>query len=135
MRYWSVLIKRFGEDAQGHVRGLHGVRLDWRKDEAGRARMVEVPGSDFAIKADLVLLAMGFVHPVKPGLIDGLKLELDGRDHVKADTLTYRTSLSKVFAAGDIRRGQSLVVWAIREGRQAARAVDEFLMGTSDLPR
>ncbi len=134
-RDWSVLTKRFGEDAQGHVRRLHGVRLDWRKDEAGRARMVEVPGSDFAIKADLVLLAMGFVHPVKPGLIDGLKLELDGRDHVKADTLTYRTSLSKVFAAGDIRRGQSLVVWAIREGRQAARAVDEFLMGTSDLPR
>ena len=94
-----------------------------------------VAGSDFELKADLVLLAMGFVHPVFAGMLEQLDLKRDPRGNVAADTLHYRTSNPKIFAAGDMRRGQSLVVWAIREGRQAARAVDEYLMGASDLPR
>jgi glutamate synthase (NADPH/NADH) small chain len=95
----------------------------------------EVPGSEVELKADLVLLAMGFVHPTHVGLVKDLDLKLDARGNVLADTLKYQSSNPKVFAAGDMRRGQSLVVWAIREGRQAARAVDEYLMGSSDLPR
>jgi len=97
--------------------------------------MQEVAGSEFHIKADLVLLAMGFVHPVHSGLIENLEVELDPRGNVKANDLNYLTSHDKVFVAGDARRGQSLVVWAIREGRQCARAVDEYLMGASELPR
>ncbi len=99
--------------------------------------MVEVPGSEQTLKADLVLLAMGFVSPVA-SVLDQFGIEKDARGNAKATTDFdggYATSVAKVFAAGDIRRGQSLVVWAIREGRQAARAVDEFLMGFSDLPR
>ncbi|MGE3334098.1 MAG: glutamate synthase subunit beta [Rhodospirillaceae bacterium] len=95
----------------------------------------EVPGSAQNLPADLVLLAMGFVHPIHTGLLKDLGVVLDARGNVQADTLKYQTSVPKVFTAGDMRRGQSLVVWAIREGRQAARAVDEFLMGASDLPR
>jgi glutamate synthase (NADPH/NADH) small chain len=98
-------------------------------------KMVEVPGSEFEMKADLVLFAMGFVGPAPSALLDQLGVERDARSNVKADTDTYRTSVPRVFAAGDVRRGQSLVVWAIREGRQAARAVDEFLMGSTTLPR
>jgi glutamate synthase (NADPH) small chain len=94
-----------------------------------------IPGTEFEVPADLVLLAMGFVHPVHEGMIRDLGLDLDPRGNVKADTNGYATSLAKVFSAGDMRRGQSLVVWAIREGRQAAYAVDAFLMGTSTLPR
>jgi glutamate synthase (NADPH/NADH) small chain len=100
-------------------------------------RMVEVPGSEFEMRADLVLLAMGFVGPV-PSLLDAFGVARDGRGNARADTegpASYVTSAPKVFAAGDLRRGQSLVVWAIREGRQCARAVDEFLRGYSDLPR
>ena len=97
--------------------------------------MQEIPGTEFEIKADLVLLAMGYLHPVHEGMLNELGVEFDRRGNVKADTDRYQTSIPKVFAAGDMRRGQSLVVWAIREGRQAARAVDEFLMGNSDLPR
>ena len=97
--------------------------------------MIEVPGSEFEIKADLVLLAMGFIHPVQKGAVHALGVELDPRGNVKATDRDYATSIPKVFVAGDARRGQSLVVWAIREGRQCARAVDEFLMGQSDLPR
>ena len=97
--------------------------------------MREVPDSEFEMKADLVLLAMGFLGPVHGGMIDGLAVAKDPRGNVAADTESYRTSLPKVFAAGDMRRGQSLIVWAIREGRQCARAVDEFLMGCSELPR
>ena len=97
--------------------------------------MNRVPGSEFSLKADLVLLAMGFVHPVRDGLLMDLGVELDDRANVKANTNDYKTSVDKVFTAGDMRRGQSLVVWAIREGRQCARAVDEFLMGQSELPR
>ncbi len=93
------------------------------------------PAASFNCKADLVLLAMGFVHPVHEGMLKELGVELDPRGNVQADTEQYRTSIDKVFSAGDMRRGQSLVVWAIREGRQCARSVDEFLMGYSDLPR
>jgi glutamate synthase (NADPH/NADH) small chain len=97
--------------------------------------MQPLAGTEFTLKADLVLLAMGFVHPVHDGLLEQLGVERDPRGNVKADTLSYQTSVEKVFAAGDMRRGQSLVVWAIREGRQAARSVDVFLMGRTDLPR
>ncbi|HYM32158.1 MAG TPA: glutamate synthase subunit beta [Candidatus Cybelea sp.] len=134
-RDWSVVTKSFSGDKSGRVAKQHIVRVEWRTDAEGRQSMVEVPGSATEIKADLVLLAMGFVHPVKQGMLAELGLELDPRGNVRADTDKYQSSNPKVFAAGDMRRGQSLVVWAIREGRQAARAVDEYLMGTSDLPR
>ncbi|HYQ72229.1 MAG TPA: FAD-dependent oxidoreductase, partial [Gammaproteobacteria bacterium] len=98
-------------------------------------QMEEIPGSEFKLKADMVLLAMGFVHPVHEGMLQELGVDLDPRGNVQADTERYQTTIDKVFSAGDMRRGQSLVVWAIREGRQCARAVDEFLMGSSDLPR
>jgi glutamate synthase (NADPH/NADH) small chain len=94
-----------------------------------------IPGTELDLKADLVLLAMGFVSPVHEGMIQELGLDLDARGNVKANTDDYRTSNPKIFAAGDMRRGQSLVVWAIREGRQAAHAVDKFLMGATTLPR
>ena len=97
--------------------------------------MVKVEGGDFELPADLVLLAMGFLHPEHEGMLTDLGVDLDPRGNVLADTRDYRTSVDNVFACGDMRRGQSLVVWAIREGRQAARAVDEHLMGRSDLPR
>ncbi len=125
-RDWSVMTTGLsGRD--GKLTALHCVRVD--------GAMKPVPGSDFEIRTDLVLLAMGFVHPVHEGMLAELGLEQDGRGNVKATEQDYRTSREKVFAAGDMRRGQSLVVWAIREGRQAARAVDEFLMGASELPR
>ena len=96
--------------------------------------MVEVPDSAFELKADLVLLAMGFIHPIQEGMLKELGVALDDRGNVAAGTDEYQTSVNKIFAAGDMRRGQSLVVWAIREGRQCARAVDEYLMGSSELP-
>ncbi|MGH7088644.1 MAG: glutamate synthase subunit beta, partial [Stellaceae bacterium] len=133
-RDWAVTTRGFaGRD--GRVTGLDAVRAEWRAGDGGRMELDEVPGSQFQIKADLVLLAMGFVHPVHRGAVEQLRLKLDSRGNIAADTDDYRTSLGKVLAAGDARRGQSLVVWAIREGRQCARAVDEFLMGRSDLPR
>ena len=97
--------------------------------------MKEVPGSAFELKTDLVLLAMGFVHPIQAGMLENLGIELDGRGNIEADTVDYATSIPGVWSAGDMRRGQSLVVWAIREGRQCARSVDEALMGSSILPR
>ncbi len=133
-RDWSVTTKRF-EGRNGRVEKLIAARVEWQRDGNGPPRMVEIPGSEFEIKADLVLFAMGFTGPVRQGLLAELGVEHDARSNVKADTDSYRTSIDKVFAAGDMRRGQSLVVWAIREGRQAARSVDEFLMGTSVLPR
>jgi glutamate synthase (NADPH/NADH) small chain len=130
-RDWSVASKRFvGEN--GKVTALEAVRLEWRD-----GKPVEVPGSEFTMRADLVLLAMGFVSPVQ-SLLAEFGVEKDARGNARAGTDgagCYATSVPKVFAAGDMRRGQSLVVWAIREGRQAARAVDEFLMGASELPR
>jgi glutamate synthase (NADPH/NADH) small chain len=133
-RDWAVATKRF-EGSNGKVEKLIAARVAWQKDENGQMVMREVPGSEFEMKADLVLLAMGFVGPVHTGVIERLGVTKDPRGNVAADTETYQTSLPKVFAAGDMRRGQSLVVWAIREGRQCARAVDEFLMGCSELPR
>jgi glutamate synthase (NADPH/NADH) small chain len=112
------------------------VCVDFERDALDRplmASMREVPGSEFDLPADLVLLAMGFVHPVHPGLIEGLGVALDGRGNVQADTRGFSTSEPGVFAAGDCRRGQSLVVWAQWEGREAARAVDLYLMGSSRL--
>jgi glutamate synthase (NADPH/NADH) small chain len=128
-RDWAVLTKRVVGDGET-VTGLECVRVEW-KDGA----MQEVEGSEFTIEADLILLAMGFVGPKKAGLLDQAGVELTGRGNVDADTNSYATSVENVFACGDMRRGQSLVVWAIREGRQAARAVDEALMGVSELPR
>jgi glutamate synthase (NADPH/NADH) small chain len=125
-REFSVLTQAF-EGSDGKVTAIRCVRAD--------DKIKPVPGSEFTIKADLVLLAMGFVHPVKDGLLASLGVALDPRGNAKANTEDYKTSLAKVFAAGDMRRGQSLVVWAIREGRQCARSVDQFLMGYSELPR
>jgi glutamate synthase (NADPH/NADH) small chain len=133
-RDWSVTTKRF-EGRDGKVEKLVAARLEWTRGADGRMQMNEIPGSEFELRADLVLLAMGFVHPVHAGVIDQLGLERDPRGNVLADTEAYRTSNPRVFAAGDMRRGQSLVVWAIREGRQCARAIDEALMGVSELPR
>ncbi len=133
-RDWAVATKSFS-GANGRVTHLNAIRVDWRKDVDGRFQMTDIPGTEFQLNADLVLLAMGFVHPVHEGMLKELGLELDGRGNVRANTLDYQTTNPKVFAAGDMRRGQSLVVWAIREGRQCARAVDEYLMGGSDLPR
>ncbi|MBN2309184.1 MAG: glutamate synthase subunit beta [Candidatus Hydrogenedentes bacterium] len=135
-RRWSVLTKRFsGED--GRVTALHGVEINWSEPDAdGRRSFEEVPGSEFEIPCDLVLLALGFVHP-EDDLPQQLGLERDGRGNIQAGyegERPYHTSRDKVFAAGDARRGQSLVVWAIHEGREAARAIDLALMGRSDLP-
>jgi len=132
-RDWSVTTKLFsGKD---NVQALHCARVEWQQDDSGRWKMSEVPNSEFVLKADLVLLAMGFVHPIYDGMLEQLKVELDSRKNIKANTDDYQTSVEKVFAAGDMRRGQSLVVWAIREGRQCARSIDEHLMGSTNLPR
>jgi len=133
-RDWSVMTKRaIGEN--GKITALECVRVDWKLGDGGQMKLVEVPGSEFTLKADLVLLAMGFVGPRKAGLVEQSGVELDARGNVKAPMTTYKTSKGKIFACGDMRRGQSLVVWAIKEGRQCARGVDEFLMGSSELPR
>lgn len=133
-RDWAVTTTEFaGQD--GKVTTINCARVDWVQSDDGRMQMQQVEGSEFPLKADLVLLALGFVHPIREGMLQDLELELDGRGNVLADTDRYQTSVHKVFAAGDMRRGQSLVVWAIREGRQCARAVDEFLQGFSELPR
>jgi glutamate synthase (NADPH/NADH) small chain len=132
-RDWAVATKRF-EGKNGKVEKLVAVRVEWKKDGGGM-KMVEVPDSEFELPADLVLFAMGFVGPETAGLVEKFGVARDARTNVKANTDDYRTSVDKVFAAGDMRRGQSLVVWAIREGRQCARAIDEFLMGASSLPR
>lgn len=133
-RDWAVVTtKMTGKD--GVIDTLHAARVDWAKGDNGAMKMQVVEGSDFEIKADLVLLAMGFVRPIHQGLITALELETDDRGNVKANTDDYVTNKAKVFAAGDMRRGQSLIVWAIREGRQCARSIDDFLMGYSELPR
>ena len=125
-REFSVLTREF-EGKDGAVKALRCVRVD--------GKMQEEPGSEFKLRADLVLLAMGFVSPVREGLLEGLGVAFDSRGNVAADTSAYQASREKVFACGDMRRGQSLVVWAIREGRQCAHSVDEFLMGETNLPR
>lgn len=130
-RDWAVSTKCF--EGEGKLERLRGVRLEWEFPAGGRPSMSEVAGSEFTLDADLVLLAMGFVGPEPEGMIAQLGLKLDGRGNVECDQ-NYMSSQEGVFAAGDMRRGQSLVVWAISEGRQAARAVDLWLMGTTELP-
>ena len=136
-RDFAVATKAFhGKD--GKVERLTACHVEWVKDAKGAMAMKEVPGTEFDVPAQLVLLAMGYVHPVHEGLLEQLGVARDARGNVKATTDgqgAYATSVAKVFAAGDMRRGQSLIVWAIREGRQCAREVDAFLMGSSDLPR
>ncbi len=127
-RDWAIVTKGF-IGSNGKVEKLRAVRVEWKD-----GKMNEIAGSEFELKADLVLLAMGFVSPEQK-VLDAFGVEKDARGNIKADTENYRTGIDKVFAAGDMRRGQSLVVWAIREGRQCARSVDEFLMGSSVLPR
>ena len=126
VREWSVSTVRFSGDEQGNVRKLHGVRV------GPPPKFEPVRGSEFTLDADLVLLAMGFTGPVRNGMIDQLGVELDARGNVVADE-NYMTSVPGVFAAGDMRRGQSLVVWAIAEGRKAARGIDRYLMGETRL--
>jgi len=133
-RDWSVLTKRaIGEN--GQVAALECVRVHWLQSPDGRFVMQEIADSRFTLKADLVLLAMGFLGPRRAGMVEDSGVELDPRGNLRANTIDYRTSVPKLFTAGDMRRGQSLVVWAIREGRQCARAIDEFLLGASLLPR
>ena len=133
-RDFAVLTKRAaGRD--GKVEALECVRIEWVKGADGRMAMKEVEGSRFELKADLVLLAMGFLGPRRPGMIEQSGVALDPRGNVAASVQDYKTSVPRLFAAGDVRRGQSLVVWAIREGRQCARSIDESLMGSTTLPR
>src|SRR5690606_25230498 len=132
-RDWAVATKAL-EGKNGKVEKLIAVRVEWIRDKAtGQMKMQEIEGSQFELQADLVLLAMGFTSPVR-NILDAFGVETDARGNARADTQSYRSNVGKVFTAGDRRRGQSLVVWAIREGRQCARAVDEFLMGASALP-
>jgi len=133
-RDWSVLTRRaVGKD--GKVRALECVRVEWKLGDGGKMNLVEMPGSTFEIECDLVLLAMGFVGPRKAGMVEQAGVELDLRGNVKASMDDYKSTTPKIFSCGDMRRGQSLVVWAIREGRECAREVDKFLMGSSELPR
>ena len=133
IRDFSINTKKFSGDANGNVKKLHGIRLEWQKQPGGAPpKMVEIPGSEFEIECDLVLLALGFLGPEKP-LLEQFGVALDARGNVVADA-DYASSVPGVFACGDARRGQSLVVWAIWEGREAARGVDKFLMGETALP-
>lgn len=132
IRDYSILTTGFSGES-GQVKKLHGIRVEWHSDDSGRQLMQQVPGSDFEIDVDLVLLAMGFVHPQHDGILEQLGVALDQRGNVKT-TNDKMTTIPGIFAAGDMARGQSLVVWAIAEGRQAAHGIDKYLMGTSRLP-
>ena len=133
-RHWAIATKEFMSDGNGNLAALKVVDLDWKLTEDGKAsQFVERPGSERTIPCDLALLAMGFIHPQHEGLVNELGVEKDERGNVKATDSAYQTNISKIFCAGDMRRGQSLVVWAISEGRECARKVDEFLMGASSL--
>ncbi|MDQ6969675.1 MAG: glutamate synthase subunit beta [Mariprofundus sp.] len=134
-RDWEVSTKRFIGDPEGNVQAIECVRVEWKQDDGGQWKLNEIAGSEFELPAQLITLAMGFVHPIHEGMLEELGVDKDGRGNVAANDSDYATSIDKVFAAGDMRRGQSLVVWAIREGRQCARAVDQFLMGSTSLPR
>jgi len=131
-RHWAIATKEFIGDGTGNLKALRIVDLEWKFTEEDKpAKFIEVPGSETEIPCEVALLAMGFVHPQHEGLLNQLEIELDERGNVKASEKLYRTSISKIFTAGDMRRGQSLVVWAISEGRECARKVDEYLMGYS----
>ena len=127
VREFSAGTLEIVDDGTGHVTGVKCARV-------GLSRQ-PIEGTDYLLKADLVLMAIGFAHPVHEGMLEQLGAKLDGRGNLFADTFSYRTSVEGVYAAGDMRRGQSLIVWAIREGRQAARAIDLDLMGATSLPR
>ena len=133
VRDYDILTKSFS-GSDGQVEKLHAVRVSWDKDEDGRVNMQEIPGSEFDVDVDLVLLAMGFLHPQHEGMLSQLGVNLDGRGNVQIDD-NRMTNVPGVFAGGDMARGQSLVVWAIAEGRETARCVDEYLMGETKLPR
>ncbi len=131
-RQWAMATKEFIGDENGNLKALKIVQLEWKLTDDGRpARFIEVAGTEEIIPCELALLAMGFLHPQQEGLVNDLGVDLDERGNVKASEKFYKTSIDKIFAAGDLRRGQSLVVWAISEGRECARKVDEFLMGNS----
>jgi glutamate synthase (NADPH/NADH) small chain len=131
-RQWAMATKEFVGDEKGNLKALKIVQLEWKLTDDGRpARFVEVAGTEQVIPCELALLAMGFVHPQHEGLINELGVELDERGNVRAGEKSYHTNIEKIFSAGDMRRGQSLVVWAISEGRECARKVDEYLMGAS----
>ena len=133
VRDYNILTRNFS-GRNGRVEKMHAVRLEWGPpDETGRPAMIEIPGSEFDLDVDLVLLALGFLHPEKDGMLDQLGVELDGRGNV-ATAPNKMTSVPGVFSAGDMSRGQSLVVWALAEGREAARGIDEYLMGKTSLP-
>ncbi len=128
LRHWAIATKQFLGDEHGNLRALKVVDLEWRSNpDGGPAQFSEVSGSERELPCELALLAMGFMHPQHDGLLDELEVEKDARGNVKATEKNYQTNLSKIFTAGDMRRGQSLVVWAISEGRECARRVDEFL--------
>jgi glutamate synthase (NADPH/NADH) small chain len=132
-RVYEIMTEKFVGDEHGHVKAAHTVKIEWTKDDNGRFVPHKIPGTENVWPADLVLLAMGFLGP-EDTILKQLGLARDERSNVKADYGTYATSLEGVFAAGDMRRGQSLVVWAIHEGRAAARECDRYLMGTTLLP-
>jgi glutamate synthase (NADPH/NADH) small chain len=132
IRDYSILTKRFS-GTNGKLETLHAVRIEWERDESGRMNLKEIPGTEFDVKVDLVFLALGFLHPQHEGMLEQLGVELDPRGNVRADD-NKMTSVPGVFTAGDMTRGQSLVVWAIAEGRQAAHCIDNYLMGSSNLP-
>ena len=133
-RRWAIATKEFIGDGDGNLKALKVVDLEWKyNEEGGAAQFVEIPGSEREIPCELALLAMGFVHPQHEGMIKELGVDLDEKGNVKASEKNYQTNISKIFTAGDMRRGQSLVVWAISEGRECARKADEYLMGTSSL--
>jgi glutamate synthase (NADPH/NADH) small chain len=132
-RVYVTTATKFEGDENGHVKAVHTVQVQWERNEKGQFIPNPVPGTEKVIPAQLVLLAMGFLGPEQP-LLDALGLERDARSNVKADYGKYTTSIPGVFAAGDCRRGQSLVVWAFNEGRGAARECDLYLMGSTDLP-
>jgi glutamate synthase (NADPH/NADH) small chain len=133
-RHWAIATKEFVGDGNGKLKALKVVDLEWKYNEEGRAaKFVEVAGTEREIPCELALLAMGFVHPQHEGMIEELGVDLDERGNVKATEKNYQTNISKIFTAGDMRRGQSLVVWAISEGRECARKADEYLMGASSL--
>ena len=131
-RQWAIATKEFVGDANGNLKALKIVNLEWKFTEENKpAKFVEVPGSETEIPCELALFAMGFVHPQHEGLLNQLEIELDERGNIKASEKEFHTNIAKIFTAGDMRRGQSLVVWAISEGRECARKVDEYLMGHS----
>jgi glutamate synthase (NADPH/NADH) small chain len=130
-RQWSILTKEFLGDSKDNLTGMKIVEIKWGVNDQGKMGFEEIPGTERILPCELALLAIGFVGAEKSGLVEELKLELDERGNLKTEN--YMTSLKGVFAAGDMRRGQSLVVWAISEGREAARALDTWLMGSSTL--